>query len=64
MTSAVALVLFQWLSFLLMKSHRTMPSSLSSPGSSSIWVRTAKAWVSIVSLYQSQERSSGAQKVP
>ncbi len=27
-------------------------------------VRSAKAWVSIVSLYQSHERSSGAQNVP
>ena len=64
MTSAVARVDFQWFSFLLRNSHCTSPSRLASAGCSSMSVRSAKAWVSIVSLYQSQERSSCAQKVP
>src|SRR5438105_3341284 len=64
MTSAVARVDFQWLSFLLSSSHSTSPSVRGSPGITSISVRSAQAWVSMVSLYQSHERSSGAQKVP
>ena len=64
MTSDVARVDFQWLSFLLRKSHWTSPSLRASAGLSSMSVRRAKAWVSIVSLYQSQPRSSGAQLVP
>ena len=64
MTSAVARVDFQWLSSLLRKSHWTSPSLLASAGLSSMSVRRAKACVSIVSLYQSQPRSSGAQLVP
>ena len=55
---------FQWLSFLLRKSHWTRPGSRGSFGSISSSARIAQAWVSIVSLYQSQPRSSGAQKVP
>src|SRR6266545_3103469 len=64
MTSAVARVDFQWFSFLLRKSHWTKPSLRASCGESSIKVLSAKAWVSIVSLYQSHALSSGAQKVP
>ena len=60
----MARVDFQWLSFLFRKIQSTMPSSFGSCGISSISVRMAKACVSIVSLYQSQPRSSGAQKVP
>ena len=64
MTSAVARVDFHWFSFLLRKSHCTRPWRRASDGSSSMSVRSANACVSIVSLYQSQERSSGAQYVP
>ena len=65
MTSAVARVDFHWFSFLLRSSHWTRPSRLRVlGGSSSMSVRSAKACVSIVSLYQSHERSSGAQNVP
>src|SRR6266542_4126585 len=48
-------------SFSFEKSHCTIPGRRVSEGSSSIRVRSAKACVSIVSLYQSQDRSSGAQ---
>ncbi len=64
MTSAVAFVDFQWFSFLLIRSQSTSPSSFGSCGVSSMVVRSAKACVSMVSLYQSQARSSGAQNVP
>src|SRR5215813_3616823 len=64
MTSAVAFVDFHWLSFLLRNSHWTSPSRRVSRGSSSVSVRRASACVSIVSLYQSHERSSRAQYVP
>ena len=64
MTSAVARVDFHWFSFLLRSSHWTSPSIFGFFGSSSRSVRSANACVSIVSLYQSQERSSGAQNVP
>ena len=64
MTSAVARVDFHCESFLSRRSHWTRPSCLASAGESSISVRSAKACVSVVSLYQSHERSSGAQKVP
>src|ERR1035438_10279661 len=64
MTSAVARVDFHWFSFLLRSSHSTMPSIFAFLGSSSRSVRRANACVSIVSLYQSHERSSGAQNVP
>src|SRR6266542_1605756 len=57
MTSAVARVDFHWFSFLFRKSHCTIPGRRWSEGSSSINVRSAKACVSIVSLYQSQDRS-------
>ena len=46
------------------KSHWTNPSLRASAGRNSINVRRAKACVSIVSLYQSQPLSSGAQLVP
>src|SRR5262245_14566402 len=64
MTSAVAFVDFHWLSFLFRKSHWTSPSRRESRGSSSDKVRRASACVSIVSLYQSHERSSRAHEVP
>ena len=64
MTSAVARVDFHWFSFLLRSSHWTRPSVFAFRGSSSMSVRSANACVSIVSLYQSHERSSGAQNVP
>src|SRR5512140_1738895 len=64
MTSAVARVDFHWLSFLFRSSHCTRPSFFALAGSSSRSVLSANACVSIVSLYQSQERSSGAQNVP
>ncbi len=64
MTSAVARVDFHWFSFLFRRSHWTRPSIFGFAGSSSRSVRSANACVSIVSLYQSHERSSGAQNVP
>ena len=60
----MARVDFHWFSFLFRKSHWTRPSRRGSFGVSSVSVRSANACVSIVSLYQSQERSSCAQKVP
>ena len=61
MTSAVARVDFQWLSFLLSSSHCTRPWRRASSGESSARARRANEWPSTVSLYQSHARSSGAQ---
>src|ERR1700693_1972477 len=64
MTSAVARVDFHWFSFLFSISHCASPARVELWGSNSERVRRANACVSIVSLYQRQERSSGAQYVP
>src|SRR5688572_31659721 len=64
MTSEVAFVECQWLSCLLRKSHCTRPCRRGSSGAISIIASSTKAWVSILSLYQSQPSFSGAQKVP
>ena len=64
MTSAVARVDFHWFIFLFRNSHCTSPARRGSEGASSFSARSAKACVSIVSLYQSHDRSSGAQEVP